>query len=257
MPGAMVDFRAEVLERSRRVPVVVDFWAEWCGPCRVLGPILEELASEAAGRWELVKIDTERQPELARDYDVRGIPAVKMFHDGEVVAEFVGAQAPDQVRRWLDASLPDPRIARLNQIDSVAELERFVEDHPDLPDAQLRLAQAIVTDDPARARRLAREAMAEGGSVEQAAGVSALADLMERTGDLPEKIAPHVEGARIALAAGDLDRALTHLVDLAMRDRMFGDELARRAALALFARLGPDHELTREHRRRLAMALHS
>ncbi len=180
-----------------------------------------------------------------------------MFHEGEVVAEFVGAQGPDRVRRWLDASLPDPRMAELAGITSVDGLERFVEAHPDLPDAQLRLAQAIVARDPARARRLAREAREEGASLELAAGVTALADLMECAGDLPEKIAPHVDGAKAALAADNLDGALGHLVELAMRDRKFGDELARRAALALFDRLGPDHELTREHRRRLSMALHS
>jgi putative thioredoxin len=104
----MVDFNAAVLERSRAVPVVVDFWAERCGPCRVLGPIVEALAAEADGRWALVKVDVEKQPGLARDFGLTRIPAVKMFRDGKVVSEFVGVRPAAEIRRWLDTNLPDP-----------------------------------------------------------------------------------------------------------------------------------------------------
>jgi putative thioredoxin len=262
----MVDFDSAVLERSRTVPVVVDFWADWCGPCHALGPIIEGLAAEAGGRWELVKIDVEEQPGPAGDFGVSSIPAVKMFHDGEIVAEFVGALPAAEIRRWLDENLPDPRMARLSDIvagwesrgpEIAAELEAFLTDHPDVPAARLRLAQALVGRDPARARQLAGEFDEGSDLAELAADVTALADLMECGGDLPPRLAPHVEGAKSSLAAHDLGGTLEHLVDLAMRDRGFGDELARRASVALFDLLGHDHELTREHRRRLAMALHS
>ena len=102
----MVDFNAAVLERSRTIPVVVDFGAEWCGPCHALGPIVEGLAAEAGGRWELVKVDIEADRRLARDFELRSIPAVKMFHDGRVVAEFVGLRPAEEIRRWLDTNLP-------------------------------------------------------------------------------------------------------------------------------------------------------
>ena len=107
-----IDFKIAVLERSHAVPIVVDFWAPWCGPCRMLGPIIEALAEQAEGRWELVKLNTDEQPEFARDYDIRGIPAVKMFSGGKVIAEFVGVLPAPQVRDWLEQHLPDPRQDR-------------------------------------------------------------------------------------------------------------------------------------------------
>src|SRR5262252_10358147 len=113
MPTAIKDvnesaFEADVIARSRDVPVVVDFWAAWCGPCRVLGPILEREVAALGGRVELVKVDTDKNPELAARYDIRGIPAVKAFVGGEVTREFVGAQSADFLRRWLAELAPSP-----------------------------------------------------------------------------------------------------------------------------------------------------
>src|SRR5438552_906328 len=99
-------FQIAVLERSRKLPVVVDFWAEWCGPCRQLGPVIERAADARAGKLELVKLDVDANPQVARTYRIQSIPAVKAFRDGQPVAEFVGAQPPAAVERFLDALLP-------------------------------------------------------------------------------------------------------------------------------------------------------
>jgi thioredoxin 1 len=104
-------FRNDVIETSFRKPVLVDFWAAWCGPCRVLSPILEKLARESSGAWRLVKINTDRYPELSQEYRIRGIPAVKMFVNGAVAAEFVGALPEAAVKKWLQEHLPAGREA--------------------------------------------------------------------------------------------------------------------------------------------------
>ena len=101
----MDEFQTEVIDKSHDKPVVVDFWAPWCGPCRVLGPTIEKLARESEGAWRLVKINTDRYPELGQRFGVRGIPAVKMFRGGAVVAEFTGALPEPQVRQWLGEHL--------------------------------------------------------------------------------------------------------------------------------------------------------
>src|SRR3982074_3545063 len=100
------NFQSAVLDRSYSLPVVVDFWADWCAPCRQLGPVLEREASKRAGQLELVKLDVDANPTLSRSYGIQGIPAVKAFHNGRVVAEFVGAQPAPAVERFLDSLLP-------------------------------------------------------------------------------------------------------------------------------------------------------
>jgi len=264
--GGAVDFDTAVLARSHEVPVVVDFWAPWCAPCRALGPIIEGLAAKAGGRWELVKLNTEERPEIAMEYEIRSIPNVKLFRGGRVVSGFVGALPATEIERWLDDQLPDERIEKLESIAArwpeedgaiAGEIEPLVSAAPGVGRAKLRLAQAIAARDPARARALVAATSPDPEDIELHADVTALVDLVECTRDVPPKLAPHLEAARRAFRAHDLDATLEHLVDAAMRDKSFGDEVARRAAVALLRILGRDHELTDKYQRLLSMAVNS
>ena len=106
MEGTFQSFEQDVIQASHEAPILVDFWAEWCGPCRVLGPALERLADEARGKWRLVKIDVDEFPEVAQQYQVEGIPAVKLYHLGEEIGDFVGALPEAEIRKWLDENIP-------------------------------------------------------------------------------------------------------------------------------------------------------
>ncbi|HXV52740.1 MAG TPA: thioredoxin, partial [Solirubrobacterales bacterium] len=115
------EFMTEVVERSRELPVVVDFWAEWCGPCRQLGPALEAAVDKRAGKVELAKVDVDSNQSLSASFGVQGIPAVKAFRDGQVVAEFTGAIPPAQIEAWLDTLVPSPadELAEAGDEDSL------------------------------------------------------------------------------------------------------------------------------------------
>ncbi len=110
-------FATAVIERSKQVPVVVDFWAEWCGPCRQLGPVLERAVADRAGKVELAKVDTDSNQNLARAFGIQGIPAVKAFKDGAMVAEFTGVQPPQEVERFLDSLVPSEADGLVAQAD--------------------------------------------------------------------------------------------------------------------------------------------
>jgi putative thioredoxin len=187
-----------------------------------------------------------------------------MFHRGKVVSEFIGALPSEMIRRWLDTHLPDERGQGLKLILSRAahpfdasisgELLEFVQNHPEDSLARLRLALSIVPDDPTRARELVDSSPDEP---ELAEDVASLADLMEPQKDGPEQLVRLLEQAGEAFVRRDLDATLENLIDATMIDKRFDGELSRRAAVAVFRALGQDHELTRQHQRKLAMALHS
>ena len=111
------NFQEDVIEASSKIPILVDFWASWCGPCRILGPVLEKLEAEQTGDWKLAKVDTDQNPELSTQYGIRGIPAVKLFVDGNVVNEFTGALPELAVRKWLAEAIPSEAKALLVQAE--------------------------------------------------------------------------------------------------------------------------------------------
>ncbi len=248
------DFDRLVLERSRTVPVIVDFWAEWCAPCRTLGPVIERAVAERAGRVELAKVDIEHDQTLARRYRVQGIPAVKAFRDGAVADEFTGALPPAEVERFLDQLLPSEAQELADAAVAAGDeqgLRRALELDPRQVAAAAALARLLLRRGEAAEALAAVEALAEVDFA--CAGLAARARLQLESSDgdegLPSK-------AFAALDDGHHEHALEALQDAvaATADREQRD-LLRRVMVGVFTELGPDSELAREHRRRLAMAL--
>lgn len=278
------DFDRVVIEGSRQRPVLVDFWAPWCGPCRTLGPMLDKLAAEFAGRFTLAKLNTDEAQDVATRYGIRSIPNCKLFVDGRVVDEFVGALPERQLREFLAAALPSPgaafvasakgRLAAGDAGAALADLDEAAALDPDDEDLALTRVEALAAAgraDDARAvvdalespqrmrerpvrdeRRLAalkaRLALGSGA----AADVNALARAAAK--------APADPGARLdyanALAArGDYEAALREYLAVVQADRAYGDDAGRKGMLTVFEALGNDSDLVRRYRRELAAAI--
>ena len=278
-----LNFATDVLERSKTVPVVVDFWAPWCGPCRMLGPVLERLAQQDAGAWILAKVNTDENPRLSMQYQIQGIPAVKAFRDGQVVAEFVGAQPETMVRTFLQKLVP-------SKADAVVKQAAALEAASDLPAAEAGYREALGHEPMHAGARLGLgrtllaadrfdEALDALGAVLAAAPrgrpewveaerLAAQARFRRDAALSGDEIAarhrltadPNDLDARITLATalaakGSYREALEGLLAVLERDRGAARERAREAMLGIFTALGDEHELTQEYRPRLAAAL--
>ena len=237
-------FQTAVLDRSHTLPVVVDFWAEWCGPCRQLGPVLERAATQRAGQLELVKVDVDANPGLARAYQIQGIPAVKAFRDGRVVGEFVGARPASGVEQFLDSLLPSQADGLVEQGDE-ASLRQALELEPTRADAAVSLSRILL------ARGEEEEALALLRRIPGSFAADGLAARIElaRRGD------PDLSEAFKTLDAGDTERALDLLIGALPSADGARDDI-RRVVVGILEELGVEHPLARDSRRRLASALY-
>jgi putative thioredoxin len=283
----VAEFETHVLERSKTVPVLVDFWAAWCGPCRVLGPILEKEIAALGGKVELVKVDTDRMPDLAMEFGVQGIPAVKAFKEGQLVDEFVGAQPVPVIKQFLARLAPSETADALASAEKAwkaghaAEattalrallakpvLDSDVKDRALLLLCRVLLAQSQPAEVPGLLAQIDPRSTAavEIPAVEQqlATLTAVLAEGQSFGGEAGARTAleknPKDHEARFALASALVTRgahreALEHFLEIVSRNRKFKDDGARKAMIAIFEQLGHDHELTDEFRRRLQIVL--
>ena len=263
------NFEKEVIERSHSTPVVVDFWAEWCGPCKVLGPVLEKLAGQSDGRWVLAKVDTEKLVDVAQKYQIQSIPNVKLFVDGKVVNEFVGALPEYQVQRWLQTAIPGKYRAQLEQAEAflfvgnrtAAEtlLGPVVAAEPGDVHARILFAQSVVFKDPSNAaatiQNIDEPKYADIQSAIQT--FARLHTLAHQVDGLPESATrPLYLSAIQSLVAQNFDAAVGQFIDIIRQDRYYDDDGARKACIALFKLLGEENEVTQNHRRDFSSALY-
>ena len=255
------DFTTDVIEKSRSLPVLVDFWASWCGPCRMLGPVLERLAEKAEGRWLLVKIDTEKFPELAREYGVRSIPSVKLFSDGNVVDEFAGALPERQIEQWLGKALPSPFARMVVEADALAAAgngdaalpmyEQVVTREPGNSRARAGLAKLLLFTAPEDAMRIVEPLEGEQEYAELCDAFRTLGPMLARPESaLPEGASREAYAEALhALRRLDFDGALERFIGVLRSDRQYDGDGSRKACIAIFRLLGEGHEVTLRHRR--------
>ena len=261
-------FPDAVLERSEEVPVVVDFWAAWCGPCRTLGPLLEEAVTSRGGDVLLAKVDVDANPELSQRFGIRGIPAVKGFRDGDVVAEFTGAVPRTHIEDFLDRLVPSEadrltdRARDAAPADALELYERALGLEPRHRPAAVGLAELVLEDDPERALQLLKphrpDPQADAIASRAELVLSADADedeLRRRLAADPADGEAHLLLGRVLAAQQQHEEALAHLLEAV---QLGGEcrEPAREQILDVFTILGDDHELVARYRPELARTLY-
>jgi putative thioredoxin len=263
-------FQAEVVERSAQQPVVVDFWAPWCSPCRTLGPTLERLAKEADGAFRLAKLNVDDNPDLAMRFDVQGIPAVKAFRDGKVVAEFVGAQPEPAVRQFIKNITPDKADQFLAMAGGMLAAHRWPE-----AEAGYRQIRAADSNNGPAALGLLKALLAQGKGIEaerlldefpngREAGDAErlrplaryLVEAQQGPGCLDDQSleAAYCRAGKL-IAGGDLQGAMDAILIVLRRDKKFRQGEPRVVMLGVFEVLGDQDPLTREYRNKLANVL--
>ena len=237
-------WQQDVVDRSHETPVVVDFWAEWCGPCRSLGPVLERLADEAEGEWVLAKVDVDSNQRLAAQFGIQGIPAVRAWRDGKEVDEFVGALPEHQVRMWLEGLGPSPA-------DIAVEQGSLAEQRGDLIAAEAAYSRGVKQDPGHTGARAGLERVGLAlrvGDVDEAA-------LRTTVAQDPAAIDAVVQLADLEAARGDFTAAFDHLIEAVRVTSGDERETVRKHLLRLLELVPTDDPIAMAARRALSLAL--
>ncbi len=276
MDFELKDIRRDIIEPSQHTPVVLDFWAEWCGPCRALGPVLEKLASTAGGRWKLVKVDVEKpeNQQLAGQFQIQSIPAVRMLYQGKLIGHFDGALPEAAVKNWLKENLPDTGEEQDEETDG---LEQYIEQgnreaalgiakknyekDNSSDENKVQLAMLLLPDDIETASKLMGSVSEttkyeiEKEAIETITHLKEIADGKASPEGKNETVERYREAAN-AVFLNNYEVAVQILLGIMMADRSFDEDGARKACVALFKFLGEKHPVSLSYRRRFSMALY-
>jgi putative thioredoxin len=258
------DFEQYVIEHSKSQPVVVDFWAPWCGPCRTLGPTLERLAQDSEGSWLLVKVNVDNNQNLARMYGVQGIPAVKAFKDGKLVEQFTGAIPESHIKTWLKKFVADrtddrlQHIFELSKTNSHAALQAYtalLSEQPQNHQARLAYAQLLMRLQDSESINEFAKIPLGAEQYDAAQAWLLLAKAIQEAAIASSGIEEQYYVAVRAIARGDYDMAIEGLLNLVRTARTWRDDAARKTTIALLTALGNTHPLVSQARKDLAAAL--
>lgn len=260
------DFNNDVIEQSKTIPVLVDFWAEWCGPCRILGPTLEKLADKYEDRFKLVKLDTDHNQEIAARYGIRGIPNVKLFINGEVADEFTGALPESAVEQWLKKVIPGKNAQDIEIVKEMLNkgengsaslmLKDLLKKDPQNSELKILLAKTLLFEDPEKAESLAIESELDVDNSDLVDSIKTIVHLFSLNGINGNDAASVYKSAIEELKRRNFDTALEKFIAVIKTDRSLDDDGARKACIAIFKFLGEDNEITLKHRRDFGSALY-